>query len=218
MRLFFSHIPKCGGTKIRELLRSFNGDELCETEMFEMPLQVNGFPDLREAGFNTLTGHFGPTLLDWTNLSLPTFTWIRNPLVRRMSSVFHNARHQLVGSRPIAGDYLSSESELEYIRTRFLTEDDFLYSKLWGGMEHRADFVGRTEHFDEDWCRCYEFFDFPISARLRDTTSRKGANPLSPDYDDLLCRLGLDPTSVCKENSRFEYEFEVYENLLERAA
>ena len=233
IRFCFSHIPKCGGTHVRLLLKQAYG-ESCFPNIIEVIksqhklahlirnkyIAQGEWPDL--SGDNSwigATGHYGPhELLDLFNLDVPVFTWIRDPMTRRLSSVFHKARYEQVGSRPIVDDLWSNKEEQVFIRKRFLEEDDGLYSKLWGGQEHRAAFVGRMEHFEEDWIRCVKFFDFH-KATLEGIGAIHNENPMknAARYGELLDLLYLSREIACRENPVFEKEYEVYEKLLAKA-
>lgn len=220
MNFFFSHIPKCGGTHICELLGQAYGDGWFPNVAEVARSQNRGWPDLSVGHWVGVTGHYGHELLELVNLppDLPTFTWIRDPLMRRLSSVFHKARFSHEGSRPIAPDFWDNEEELAFIRHRFLTEDDALYSKFWGGYEERIDFVGRMENMETDWPACVIKFGFP-PATLVDVDQPHNSNPVIPvyRYQELLDLLQLDVASVCREAPVFEREFEVYHNLLKKA-
>lgn len=214
----FCHIPKCGGTSVRWHLERAYGEDCFPNIAETARSQGRGWPDLSgDVPWVVVAAHNGPhELLDKCNIDVPVFTWVRDPITRRLSSVFHKARHSQEGSRPISDDFWDNKDEQAFIRKRFLENDDALYAKLWGGQEHRVAFVGRMEHFEEDWVRCVEFFGFPRTA-LDGMEHPENTNPLlgKHRYDELLDLLGLTHEKVI-ENPIFAKEYEVYENLLSK--
>ena len=158
------HLPKTGGVSFRSALQSVFGEQLlCDYE--DKPIHqararralvtiygcgANLFRDF--SNVSCIHGHFLPlkyALLEFRQ-DVQVVTWMRHPVDRLISHyMFWNTKHTPHSLDSLHHRVLSEQWSLE--RFCFSAELRNLYSAfLWGFPLRRFDFVGITEHFDQD--------------------------------------------------------------------
>jgi hypothetical protein len=158
------HLPKTAGTSFGESLADCFGDRLCR-DYDDAPLNT---PPLKRkmaavlgslrnvaappARFECIHGHFLPVKYRWLRLRLPArfVTWMRDP-VERLASHYHfwNRSYDPRTARPLHRRVVEEAWPFE----RFYRSPELLnvYAQfLWGFPVAAFDFIGVTEHYDED--------------------------------------------------------------------
>jgi hypothetical protein len=97
-RLYLWHVPKTGGSSLREMLmRHFSENERCHLTVSEL----YRLSPARLRSFRFIAGHFGPTLPRFLpGVPLVTVTLIREPLATVTSIYGQLRRHGPIGHQP----------------------------------------------------------------------------------------------------------------------
>lgn len=166
--LIYLHIPKTAGTSLAISLRerfgaAYRFDEWDrpfhgETPLERKALAVSKALELRPSDFEGVAcvhGHFLAFKYSLLAEQMPcTFvTWLRNPIDRLMSQYYYWT--EFYAENPSYGPPNRCIAE-NWSFERFCMWDEFqnLQSKLmWGMPLSSFDFVGLTEHYDQDFAR-----------------------------------------------------------------
>jgi len=159
------HLPKTAGTSFLSMLKEYYGEDICldyEDKPISVLLQervkfsVQKSLEIFESGLygkKCVHGHFLPVkyLLLSARKKLHFITWMRHPLYRAVSH--YNYWHKTY-------DPATSLPHQKRIIEERWTLQDFCQSDiyrniytqyLWGFPLENFDFIGITEHFDEDF-------------------------------------------------------------------
>lgn len=156
------HVPKTAGTSLRLALREAFGERLVE-DYGDRPLThprwqrrlaawLSGWARARRipAG-HCVFGHF--LALKYRRCEGARFAiWTRDPVDRVLSRYAHYLRDEVAGESAHEARGLRPGLDLDGFLA-LPNYRDTLTEYLWGVPLERLDFVGSTEHFDEDLAR-----------------------------------------------------------------
>jgi hypothetical protein len=153
------HIPKCGGTSFRHVLRKIYGDGLWLNygTIFSRP---QAHPSLLPAGTNCIHGHFLGNAFDELVPQPELVTWLRHPVERVVSNYFHFLRSPDLRDnccRELFDKKLSLEqfAELDWMRNEATR---YMAGKPAGAFK----FIGIVERFDESLRSFGRTFAVPV--------------------------------------------------------
>lgn len=161
------HLPKTAGTSFRHSLQDYYGDKLLQnyTDPPQRLYDIERNSKAVKIAFETLDvdyknvecihGHFLPFgYLLLKNVHPITFiTWMRNPVERIASNYYHVLQYYKNWNRPFHYKMIEEKWSLE--KYCLCNEMRNIYSKfLWGFPLEYFEFIGITEHYEEDF-RCF---------------------------------------------------------------
>ncbi len=188
------HMPKTAGTSFTESLRGLFGDGL-QLAYEDRPLHRSASQRNRQATFRAFRnaalglenpgadcvhGHFLPLAYRWARTDKPLrfVTWLRDPVERLVSHYEHWRREEPpVDSDSLHQQMLTEDWSLEDFA--FRPELQNVYSTfLWGFPRERFDFIGITEHYDDELAYLgREILGAPLeTARERQNPDRTGGS------------------------------------------
>lgn len=146
-KLFWVHVPKCGGSSIREALHTVYGDKLCRHYRNEEHLD----PAAIVRDYTCIYGHYPvDRFASYDGLRI---TWVRHPIARLVSHYFFwkyttphelDSRHQQFKT--------SLPSIVDFAEQEYSTGAPSTLAYFLSGLSPRElDFVGFCEYMDEDW-------------------------------------------------------------------
>jgi hypothetical protein len=192
------HLPKTAGSSLRNSLQEHYGprlikDYLSSPTLTPRPwreikaiaaLLYNGIRRFQE--IECIHGHFLPFkyLLIGARRNAAYITWMRDP-VERLASNYWYMRNPPPYAMPnyIREKMMREQWTLEqYLLAPELRNECSIY--LWGMSIKRFDFIGLTEHFDEDFryfCRVFLGTELPAEHQNRNTAKQSEKYVTDPD-------------------------------------
>jgi len=180
------HMPKTAGTSFTESLRGHFGDRL-HLAYADRPLHRPAWRRNLQAATRALAqaasphvgakcacvhGHFLPLAYRWVRAPAPVrfVTWMRNPVERLVSHYEHWRREAPPPNTDLLHRRMLDEDwSLETFAFRPELRD--VYSVfLWGFPVNRLDFIGITEHYDDELAYFGRTF---LGADLEGATKRR---------------------------------------------
>lgn len=149
-------------------------------------------------GPRALHGHFPAS--EFSEVSAPFITFIRDPVAQRIST-YHYHRRQYASRRVIAN--LEARKSLELSIDEYLSFPAPIYSTYLDVPLKRFEFVGTQENFDEDMQVLSRVLGLKLS------TVRENANPEGSNYR-------INSAQREKYERANPGEMEIYRKALER--
>jgi len=158
------HLPKAAGSSFKASLGLYFGSSLL-LDYEDLPINMPPFQRNRNALISGLEnaerdfgevkcihGHFMPAkyLLRNTFKPLKFVTWMRNPVERIVSHYYFWQRNYWPEAPPLHKRIVEEKWSLEKF---CLSEEmqDLYHQFLWGFPLHNFEFIGITEHYEEDF-------------------------------------------------------------------
>lgn len=185
------HMPKCGGSSFRALLRDhfqyrFSKDydfpihqpidqRIKKVKRAQRWIEIGHKYFLRYRFTECVHGHFLPYKYNhfYGNEGAVFVTWLRDPIERLVSHYYYWQRTYDAGSpKPLHRRVIEEEWTLKEFA--FSKELQNLYSQfLWNFPLEQFDFIGITEHYEED----FKYFAEHYLGLQNVTVPQKNINP-----------------------------------------
>ena len=201
--IVFLHVPKAGGTTVREQLKAWFPD--ARHIQFESPQAWDSMSDEELADYHIFTGHIGFRFVERIENPL-LLSFLRDPLERAVSQYFYHRNNLRVVRDKLDTfeDYLSSniagfrevldngivwqfawDQYLSFRKQAQFRDDEELYQAALKNL-HKVDFLGFQESMDEDLRSLASFLGCGDDANIvspKNVTSDKPGEFLISDCD-----------------------------------
>jgi hypothetical protein len=183
------HLPKTAGKSFQAALEARFGTSLLE-DYASFPMNTPEVERTRSAleaslqnadrefaGVQCIHGHFLPVkyLLMATRRPLTFVTWLRDPVDRVLSNYYYWKRaYEPESSPPLHRKVVEEDWSVE--RFCLCSEMRNMYAQfLWGFPVENFDFIGVTEHYDEDLAYFADrFLGVPVEAQRLNVGAAQG--------------------------------------------
>ena len=207
---FFHHLPKCGGTSVRQALKSWfhiNNDYLDEHETkVTPPIDLGTL-----ISHNCVSGHFGhdgqhlaqryPQVFKGFNARrrYRVFTFIRNPLKMRCSLYRHDLKVGSVEHESLVTAIMSYNNY--YARIMHIDE------RTWREQLDRYFFIGNADNLQESFDLLAEQIGKPKLVLPKSNTTKRGKSNTQDS---------LTEEQIAEFKAHNQLDYKIYEYVLAR--